>query len=411
MVSFQGVGGGYAPSSGGTSSANAVENDMQKKAAALAAILAAKNKSGGAAAPGAAIPNQAASLPPDVAAMLGLNADQMAHNEFAPQYQLLDQMRKQAEGKYNQAGKDVGGMYDALSKSIRGNEGAIKGQYAASGKGIGDAYNQAIAQTNQSFGDSRNQVAELAKRLGIEAGLPSALEDGVNQQGRLAGLLASNKANQQGVNKLLGNNDVAYNRESADTAGLAGVNARADFKGRLMAALEGYNNKELDLNGQEAQAENKYDLSIKDMMRQSQEARDKLAHDDELGRARLMLDQGKFKLDSDKFDFEKNKPGAAADPNKMGAYETLASLANSLYGNPVAARNASQAIEDTFTLGKEGRDRKWTDANEFMQDMLARNPQAAHDGGDYRQLQQLALAFYNKIAGGANKAFGYNTGM
>lgn len=402
MVSFQGVGGGFAPSNGGTSSANAVENDMQKKAAALAAAIASKNKPGGAA--GGAIPNQAAALSPDIAAMLGLDPGQMAHNEFAPQYDLLNNLRIEAENKYGKAGHDVGGMYDALSKSIKGNEGAIKGQYSASGKGIGDAYNQAIAQTNQSFGDSRNQVAELAKRLGIEAGLPSALEDGVNQQGRLAGLLASNKANQQGVNTLLGNNDVAYNRESADTAGLAGVNARSDFKARLLDALNGFDNKSLELRGQEAQAANKYDLSIRDMMQQSQAARDKLAHDDELGHARLLLDQGKLKLDSDKFNYEKGQPPKGSDPSKLGAYETLANLAGNLYGNDVAANNAAQAIEDTFTRGAPGADRRWTDANEFLRDVAARNPNA----NDYRQLQQLALAFYEKIAGGANKTFGAN---
>lgn len=328
----------------------------------------------------------------------------MAQNEFAPQYDLLNNLRHQAEDRYGRAGKEVGGMYDSLSKAIRGQEGGIKQNYNQAGSAIGSAYNHAIDETNNSFSDSRNQIADLAKRLGIQAGLPSALSDGAEQQGRLAGLMASNAQNFQGVNTMLGNNEVDYNRQSAETAGLAGVNARSDFKARLMDALNGFDNKQLEIQGEQAAAGNKYDLSIAEMKQKAEEAKAKLAQTgqgQEIAKGRLMLDTERYGLDTKKFQYQQNQPPKAPDPSKMSAYESLANIAHSLYGNDVAAKNASQAVEDTFNRGYNG-DKSWTNLQDFTNAVLARNKGAA----DYRQLAQLAEAFYTKMAGGAGKAFG-----
>lgn len=338
---------------------------------------------------------------------LGLDADAMAAAEFAPQYQLLNQMRQQANKKYDSAGREIGGMYDSLAKATLGQESGIKQNYAGAGKSIGAAFNDAIKQTNQSFSGSRNDIAQIAQRLGVQAAVPSALSEGAEQQSRLVGLLGANKANTQGVNTLLGNNDVAYNRDTANTTKLAGVNARSDIKNRLMELLAGFGNKELELKGAEQAAENKYGLSIKDMMQQAELAREKMAlesssraQSDELERAKLMLDQSKFGLENDKF-LASQRPtlGKNATP-----YELLADAANKLYGNEVAATNASKAIEDTFTRGYNG-DQSWNNAADFINDVMRRNPRSMGNGGDSRQLQQLALQFYTALAGGAGKSF------
>jgi hypothetical protein len=341
---------------------------------------------------------------------IGMDPGVMAANEFGPQYQLLDQMRKQQTGKYTEAGNTVGGMYEALSKAMRGNEGNIKRDYADSGKSIGKAYNDAINATSAGFSDSRNDIGDVAKRLGLDAGFGSAVSGGAEQQQRLMGLLAANSANQQGVNTLLGNNDVQYNRQEADTAGIAGVNARKDFKSQLMDALAGLDNKQLELKGAENEAANKYGLSIREMQQQSQLAREKMQADaaqqqgtDELAQARLMLDQSKYGLDVDKFRASQSQPGAA--PKNQTPYEMLAGTARKLYGNDVAAGNAAKAITDTFTQ-RDG-DHNWDNASDFISDVLRRNPQAIHSGGDYQQLQQLALQFYTQLMGGnAGKAYG-----
>ena len=346
----------------------------------------------------------------DIGAQFG-DPNVMAHNQFAPQYDLLDQLSKQAEGKYTQAGNTIGGMYDSLAAAMRGEEAGIKKNYADTGSSIGKAFNDAVNATNNSFGQSRNEIAAIAKRLGVSAGIPSALAGGAEQQQRLSALLAANSANLQGVNSLLGNNDVAYNRNSADTARLAGVNAKKDYKSKLMDVLAGYGNKRLELQGAEQEAANKYGLSIADMKQQAQLAHDKMLADaqqnqqsNEFRQAQLLLDQSRFGLETDKFNASQ---AAAANkaPSNLSPYEALASTATKLYGNPVAAGNAAKAIEDTFTRGYNG-DKNWANASEFIDAVMRRNPNSMHNGGDYQQLQQLALQFYTALAGGAGKGYG-----
>ena len=335
----------------------------------------------------------------------------MAANEFAPQYQLLEQMRQQANSKYSQAGNTIGGMYDALAKAMKGEESGIKANYAATGSAIGKAYNDAINETSHNFSQSNNEIAAIAKRLGVQAGVPAALAGGAEQQQRLAGLMAAQGANFQGVNALLGNNDVAYNRNSADTTRLAGVNARNDYKQKLLDVLAGYDNKGLELKGEENAAANKYGLSIADMKQQARLAEEKLAADaqsqaqsNEFRQAQLMLDQARFGLDTDKFNASQASQANQANKN-LSPYEALASTANKLYGNPVSAGNAAKAIEDTFTRGYNG-DKSWNNASEFIDAVMRRNPNSMHNGGDYAQLQQLALQFYTMLAGGAGKGYG-----
>lgn len=398
MVSYQGSGGGGF--------------DVK---AVLAALAQTQNKIPytGTAVKGKPAPKKTTSASPmpfslnDIGAQYG-DPNQMAANEFAPQYQLLDQMRKQATGQYDRAGNTIGGMYDALAKAMKGEESGIKQNYAQTGSTIGKAYNDAINETSHNFSQSNNEIAAIAKRLGVSAAVPSALSNGAEQEQRLAGLMAAQGANFQGVNALLGNNDVAYNRNSADTTRLAGVNARKDYKQKLLDVLSGYDNKGLELKAGEQAAANKYGMSIADMKQQARLAEEKLASDaaqnsaaNEFRQAQLMLDQARFGLDTDKFNASQANQGT----KNLSPYEALASTANKLYGNPVSAGNAAKAIEDTFTRGYNG-DKSWNSASEFIDAVMKRNPNSMHSGGDYAQLQQLALQFYTMLAGGAGKGYG-----
>lgn len=385
-----GGGGNYPLPNGGTSSANAVENDLRKKAAAK---VAAKKKK-------AAAPIPQTFSNPGMPADFMLDASLMAQQEFAPQYQLLDQMGKQAQDQYGRAGKDIGGAWDALAKAQLAQEGGIKKNYASTGSAIGKAYNDATAAVNDSFSDSRGDIAEIAKRLGVEAAVPGALSEGAEQQSRLVGLMNAGGANYRGLNATLGNNDVSYNREGAHLDKQAGINARQGFKQQLLDALGDLSNKRLDLKGQESAAKSKYGLSIADMQGEAARA----AQDDQMQQARLMLEQARFGLDTDKFNASQNAPGKPVDTSKLSPYELVASLASKLYPNTQAASNATNAVTDTFNRGYNG-DRNWSNAAEFVDAVMRRNPQAQHSGGDYRQLQQMALEFYSKLAGGASRPF------
>jgi hypothetical protein len=376
---------------GGTSnvnSANATEHDLLQ-------ALAANHPAAG------AIPAVGPHPVPLLDPYSGLDPNQMAANEFAPQYALLDQLAHQSQARYNAAGQQVGGMWDALSKATAGQEAGIKKNYSAAGSSIGRAYNDATAATNNAFSSSRNQIEEIAKRLGISAGAPSAMDDGAVQQARLVALLNNSGANHQATNTELGNNDVTYNRNQANLDTQAGINARSGFASQLMAALQDLGNKRLGLQGQQSAAANNYGLDIQ----KGKVAQENAASTSQYHQAQMMLEAAKLKQAEDHFN---QTQGSAANKN-LSANEYLAQLANSAYGgNLLAATNAKNAILDTIGQGgplQPGGSpvTHWANASDFVQSVLNRNPNSQHSGGDYRQLEQLALDYYNRLAGGASK--------
>jgi hypothetical protein len=349
----------------------------------------------------------------------GPSAAKMAHDEFVPQYELLDNQRKQTAAKYKTAGHDVGGMYDALAKAMRGEQAGIKTDNAATTSKIGGAYNDAIQATKTDAAKDDAQVAAMARRLGVDAAMPDAQAQSNDTTALLTGLLAANKANQTSVSTQLGQNEVDYNRNSADSANMAGVNARSDFASQALDANNNFDNQQLQLKGAEGTAKNKYGLTIADMLQQSQLAHDKIAADqqqaqmaalakaqqdaadNEFRQAQLGISSGQLDLANDKFKASQeaaaNKPAAVSkDP-----YVVLAQTADHLYnGNKVASGNAVKAVQDAFARGGH-----FATAQDFVKYLLSRN-----GGGhpqDAAQLMQLGTNFYNALAsGGAGKPIG-----
>jgi len=349
----------------------------------------------------------------------GPSASKMAHDEFAPQYQLLDNQRKQTDAKYKKAGHDVGGMYDALAKAMRGEQAGIKADNAATTSRIGGAYNDAIASTKAEAKNSGDALAAMARRLGVDAAMPEAQAQADDTTRLLTGLMGANKAAQVSTSEQLGQNEVNYNRDSADTTNLAGVNARNDFASQALDANNNFNNQQLQLKGAEGTAKNKYGLTIADMLQQSQLAHDKIAADqqqaqmaalakaqqdaadNEFRQAQLGISSGQLDLANDKFQASQeaaaNKPAAVSkDP-----YVVLADTADKLYnGNKVASGNAVKAVQDAFARGGH-----FATAQDFVKYLLSRNGGGHPD--DQAQLMQLGTNFYNALAsGGAGKPIG-----
>lgn len=361
------------------------------------------------------MPDAAAAIPPSItdnfkATYGGPSAHDMASKEFKPQYDLLNQLSGQAKTKYNAAGKNVGGMYDALAKAMRGEETAIKADYGANSSAVGNAYNNAIKSVKDNQTNSNNDVAAIARRLGVSEAVPAANQDGNNQAALLQGLMQSNKANSMSTSQQLGQNEVDYNRNSADTTQMAGINARSDFQSKLMDVLGGYDNKRLEVKANQGQAENKYGLSIADMIQQAQLAHDKIAATsqsdaasaaakaqqdasaNEFKQAQLGIQQGQLDLANDQFKYKASHPAAAKTSN-MDPYEKLASTASYLYhGNDVAAANARKAVTDTLSRGYNGNT-NFATVQDFIKAVLGRNP-GAHDAD---QLAQLAATFYSGL--------------
>lgn len=341
----------------------------------------------------------------------GPSAADMAAADFANQYAMLDKMRGQTTTRYDAAGRDMGGAYDALSKAMRGEVAGIRNNAAQTANTIGGTYNNALNQTRAGYDKSQSDVAALARSLGVEAALPAAQQESRNQENLLSGLIADSGASSMSLARQLGENAANYQGWSADTARLAGNNARSDFKSKLMDALAGLDTKRLEIAGNETQARNQYQMEIQKMQQQAaaqaadaayKQQRDSVA--DELAKAKLALDQSRFGLETDKYNNSLNNPaaGASKDP-----YVRLADAAKQLYpgAGQVTLTNAIAAVSDTFSRGYQG-DRQWTDAGDFVGDVLRRNPNAR----DRDQLAAMAYQFYTDVvSGGGGK--GINTSL
>lgn len=331
----------------------------------------------------------------------GPSALEMATKEFGPQFALLAQQRGQATTNYNKAGSDVGSMYDALAKAMHGNTATIQNQYKHTGDTIGGAYNSAVASTNKGFSDSRQEIADLAQRLGVSQALPSALQGGSEQQSRLIGLLNANKANNMSTNTSLGQNDVSYNNQQANSETMAGVNARSDFKDRLLSYLQGNDNQKLQLQGNKSSAENKYGMDILNMTQSGQNSLNTNYTNQQRNNMQNEIAQANAMVNQQNAD---TKQYAAQNPNtpavKQNAYQTLADSAAQIYPGDVHSQNkAAQIISEMFTNGTGGND-TFTSASDFVRKIMLTHPEM-----DGSKIQQLATMFYATQAGGAGKPY------
>lgn len=320
------------------------------------------------------------------------NSSAMAAAEFAAQLKLLDQQTKQATGQYNKAGIDSKAMYDSLAKDMRGEITGIKGNYAATGKSIGGAFNDAVNSNNAGFKAGRSELEAMAKRLGLTQALPQAEMDGYTQQQRLNGLLNSNKASATALNAGLGNNDVQYQGKQADIANFEGVNSKNDYHQKLLSMLGEFSNKKIDLAGDQSAAKNKYGLQIADMNSRSRSDWDKNQTDLENNRARNEI---AFK----NTEIKAGKAKQVVDKN-LTAFQKLTRSAGMMYGNDPDAQKATKIIVDLMQGGWGGKT-NWGSASEFVTDVLKSNPPAASS-----QLTELAMQFYADFNKGSTGAYG-----
>ena len=336
----------------------------------------------------------------------GDSADTMADREFKPQYDLLAKMRKNATTNYDHAGNAIGGMYNQLASSIRGEAPAIKQEYKSTGDSIGNNYNKAISTTKSDHQQSQNETSALARRLGVSEAMPESLQESNNQKNMLTGLMSANKNNQTSLNSQLGTNENSYNRSEANTSDQAGINAKSDFKQRLAVAQQGFDNQNLQIQSQEGQARNRYGMDIRKMtlegqgnLNESQANVFKQKAVDDNNAAVNRTAQDRLILDRDKYE----RPINSANGGQNNPYQTLAQSSMQSYGgNEQEAQNAQMIVEDAFQ--KAGADRNMT-LPAFL--AFLNNDYAGERGslagdmstrGDTRQLNQLASMFWNNMA-------------
>jgi hypothetical protein len=332
--------------------------------------------------------------------------EKMVAREFDPQMALISQQEAQAKSSYGKGAADIGLGWDLIAKAVGAREKGIKTDTAARGaaltKGWGsvsnnsnaalDAARAEIIANAQQSGNSMESIAPLLAKLATSKATLGA-ETGARQQ------------NWAGFNAQMGQNAVQENQLAQDTAKWGGINAKADFATRLQGALADLENKRLGVTGARGAALNKYGMDITNARLSARSAWDQM----ETARAAQAIAMKKEE-DAAAAASAKASTPAPIDPSKLTPSQYLAYVAGGLYNKPnegtgtgSRAGNAANAIMDVARQGKG-----WKNVTEFVNDVMAHNPNASHAGGDARQLAQLAQDYYIRIAGGANKPVGTN---
>lgn len=235
----------------------------------------------------AGIQSSMAGQAPDAAAM--------AQSQFAPQFDLLSQLRSQTSGRMNQQAQDAQAMYDALARSIDADKSQVTQEYDTAAQNIDAAFSDASANIGATADNSNAQANALMQRLGITAAAPDVRGAIAEDQQRSANAIAEMQANYAGSNEANRQSALDYITSQANTAGLAGANARADVEAALANMLANYDNQELALQGQQQAAENEYAMQIARMQSDSQAA----AMDQAWRQYQSMLDQNQWQQEFD----------------------------------------------------------------------------------------------------------------
>lgn len=247
----------------------------------------------------------------------------MARDQFAPQFDLLDSLRGQTTERYNTAGSDTRAMYDALADQIRQEATGTVERYNSSGEQMRDIGQNAISNVQDTASNSNAEMEAIMRRLGVGAAAPDALGNIAETTQRSVGTLAGNNAAFEQANEQLGQNQADYQENTANTTGVAGANAQADWTRRLGEALGGYDNKELELTGAQKQAENEYLMQIQQMLGDysaAQSGNQMQALEMMLGRENDLFDRqmqmNEFGLDRDRFGLDEFIAGNTQENNR-----------------------------------------------------------------------------------------------
>lgn len=234
----------------------------------------------------------------------GLDAAEMAAKQFDPQYQLLDQLRDQATERYTDAGNETQQMYNALADSIRSSAQEHRGTYDTTRQNLDVAFNNANESVNQSAADSQEHMAGIMRRLGLGAAAPDVLNNIEAERSRAINNLAGNNQAVTQANEQLGQNMQDYQENIASSSGIAGANRRASIMEALGGVLSGYDNRQLDLRGQQAEAENRYGMQISEMEAAAQQAEMNAFYEAQQTNATNLMDQLKMMVDQARWDKE-----------------------------------------------------------------------------------------------------------
>ncbi len=309
-----------------------------------------------------------------------------AGNIYAPQFSYLDKLASDSQARAEAAKKDIGGLYGALSTGILGQEGGIKSNYDQGISSVGSAYNSALGQIENQFDSTRNNSAEVLKRLGIEQAGSNVVGKSNQLEQLLTGILSANNMSTQNAMRQGKEGAVTYNKQQGGAAKLAGAEAQTGIARQLGDFMNQLGSKRADLNQQVNQSA--FDMQQGDQKSALQQAQDQY---------KMMLDERDFNYNmaKDKADFDlraSNQSGGNAP--KMDPLGSVQQLASSLYGNEQGAANAMKSVTDALMAASANGEKPTLGA--FLSTLEGRLKRANGQINDWSNLQRLATMLYNQ---------------
>lgn len=288
----------------------------------------------------------------------GPSGQERAKAQFAPQFQILQNMENQANTNYETRAPEVKSLYDSLVNAT------LQGRKQTEGE-----FDQAVADTNKNYGaasknvtgnftnSSKSLMAEMAK-LGLNEGAGDLVAQSQDRMGAELGKLSQNQQTNADLFEGLGANAFAYDTRMSDVNRQQGVEAQNGLYNMLQERLGELGNQRLGLESQQGAAANNYDMQIQQMLAEGGQSRQQQIMDmaefilnGQSTQARNSLDLERFGLERERLDLDKQRAAGSGQPDlaKMNPYQALQQRALSLYGGDAnKARQAADIILQAY---------------------------------------------------------------
>lgn len=287
----------------------------------------------------------------------GPTGAERAAEQFAPQFQILQNMVDQTNTNYNARKPEVQSVYDGLVKQTLQGRDATKKQYAQAGQEIDKNYGAASGNVTGNFRDSASALMKEMAALGLNEGAGDLVQANQAAMTKELSKLAQNQQTNADLNENLGANSFAFDTQAANVNRQQGIDAQNALYNMFQGRLGELENQRLGLTAQQTQASNNYDMQIQEMLsgaasnRQSQ-IMDlaKLIMEGEGRRADDMLNLERFGLEQERLDLDRQRAaGSGQSLQDMNPYQALQSRALTMFGgDPVKAKQAAEIILQAY---------------------------------------------------------------
>lgn len=319
----------------------------------------------------------------------GADAASMAKQEFAPQFQMLDDIAKQQKARYDANAPKIAQLYAALNDSSgqqRNENAAFSDKIINSSKANADqAANAMQARYKQALSDQ----TDMYNRLGIQDAAPTTFADQNKVLQQNQGGLARDAQNFQQLNNTLKGNQYHYDTANMGIQKQAGMQNQQDFLQNYLDQAAQTDMQRLQLQSQQQQAQNQYQSSISKGLQ------------DQIGQTGSFVNNIVSSILRDRQDQAQNEIAQAGVMNNqdrlayqqqqdqqrgLNPYDLLQQKSASLLGNAQAARQFSDVILQAYL--------DHPDAQNVAQLMEAVGPDMLKQNPAY---QSLALDFFQKM--------------